>query len=424
MMAMPSGSRSVRRRSLTFVLALALLWLAIALRCTESTQSFVSPYHGQAGLPLRSRVRMATATGFKEDEDEDQSGKQSDDYPELSAKALGREPGTCDPFDPKSAEYCSPTEPESSPLISKRTLKLGALFVLWYALNIGYNIGNKLVLTALPTPWSSATWELFFGLPYVGFLWLTGLRKRPELTWSGLKLLIPPAFFLACTHVFGVISFGAGAISFTHVCKATEPVWTALISALVFREFLPVPVYLSLIPIIFGVSLASAHELSFTWISFIAATGSAVTSASKAILGKKVLDGKSLGKNLTPGNMFAVLTILGCFMILPASMLIEGPSKFSAAWAHARATGYTAQRLWIMLSVSGFLYYTYNEVAFLALKEVAPVTHAVTNTVKRVVIIIASVIVFRNPISPLGALGSSLAIIGALLYALAKNQKK
>ena len=77
-----------------------------------------------------------------------------------------------------------------------------------------------------------------------------------------------------------------------------------------------------------------------------------------------------------------------------------------------------------MLSVSGFLYYTYNEVAFLALKEVAPVTHAVTNTVKRVVIIIASVIVFRNPISPLGALGSSLAIIGALLYALAKNQKK
>ena len=166
---------------------------------------------------------------------------------------------------------------------------------------------------------------------------------------------------------------------------------------------------------------------SYPWIcpeGFIAATGSAVTSASKAILGKKVLDGKSLGKNLTPGNMFAVLTILGCFMILPASMLIEGPSKFSAAWAHARATGYTAQRLWIMLSVSGFLYYTYNEVAFLALKEVAPVTHAVTNTVKRVVIIIASVIVFRNPISPLGALGSSLAIIGALLYALAKNQKK
>ena len=237
------GLRSARSGSVVLVFA------AIAAAWGLCSNAFVTPYHGQTHAPLRSRVRMATATGFKEDEDEDQDKeKESDYYPELSAKALGREPGTCDPFDPKSAEYCSPSEVESKPLVSRRTLKLTALFVLWYALNVGYNIGNKLVLTALPTPWSSATWELFFGLPYVGFLWLTGLRKKPQLTWSGIKLLIPPAFFLACTHVFGVISFGAGAISFTHVCKATEPVWTALISAVIFREFLPVPVYLSLIP--------------------------------------------------------------------------------------------------------------------------------------------------------------------------------
>ena len=36
-----------------------------------------------------------------------------------------------------------------------------------------------------------------------------------------------------------------------------------------------------------------------------------------------------------------------------------------------------------------------DEVAFLALAEVAPVTHAVTNTVKRVVIILASILVFK-----------------------------
>ena len=46
----------------------------------------------------------------------------------------------------------------------------------------------------------------------------------------------------------GVISFGLGAISFTHVLKATEPVWSALISAIVFRDFLPLPVYPSLAP--------------------------------------------------------------------------------------------------------------------------------------------------------------------------------
>ena len=64
------------------------------------------------------------------------------------------------------------------------------------------------------------------------------------------------------------------------------------------------------------------------------------------------------------------------------------------------------------------------QVAFLALAEVAPVTHAVTNTVKRVVIILASILVFKTTITPLGAAGSAITVAGALLYALAKNKYK
>jgi len=183
-------------------------------------------------------------------------------------------------------------------------------------------------------------------------------------------------------------------------------------------------VYLSLVPIIAGVSLASLKELSFSWMSFIAGTGSAVTSAAKAILSKKVLDGKPLGENLTPANMFAILSILGFCSIVPVSLLIEPPKAAAAAWAAALAKGYTNAQLVKLLSVSGFLYYIYNEVAFLALSEVAPVTHAVTNTVKRVVIILASILVFKTTITPLGALGSGITILGALMYGLAKNKYK
>jgi len=339
----------------------------------------------------------------------------------VSAELLGREPGTCDPFDPKSPEYCSP-EVESSSM--RRTVRLGVLFFFWYFLNTAYNIGNKLVLTAFPMPWTAATWELFFGFPYVFLLWTSGLRKTPKLSWKSIKLLAPSGVLLAGTHVGGVISFGLGAISFTHVLKATEPVWSALISAAVFRDFLPLPVYLSLVPIIAGVSLASLKELTFSWMSFIAGTGSAVTSAAKAILSKKVLDGKPLGENLTPANMFAILSILGFAAILPVSLLLEPPKAAAAAWAAALAKGYTNGQLVRLLSISGFLYYIYNEVAFLALAEVAPVTHAVTNTVKRVVIILASILVFKTTITPLGAVGSAITILGAMLYALAKNKYK
>ena len=56
-------------------------------------------------------------------------------------------------------------------------------------LNIAYNIGNKLVLNALPIPWTAATVELFFGFPLVAFLWGTGLRKTPKLSLGNLKTL-------------------------------------------------------------------------------------------------------------------------------------------------------------------------------------------------------------------------------------------
>lgn len=330
--------------------------------------------------------------------------------------------GGCDPFDPESTEFCT-TDAAKIDGSMNRTVRLTVLFTLWYILNIGYNIGNKSVLNALPLPWTAATVELFFGFPYVLFLWGTGIRKAPKLSFDNIKTLSSQAVFLAATHVAGVVSFGAGAISFTHIVKATEPVWSALILA-GFGEFLPIPVYLSLVPIMGGVAMASMKELSFTWIAFIAGAISAFTSAAKAILSKKVLDGKPLGENLTPANMFAVLTILGFLFILPISLMIEGPAKISVAYKASLAAGYTNAQLLRLLSASGFLYYLYNEVAFMALNEVAPVTHAVANTVKRVVIIIASVLVFRNPVSLQGGIGSAIAILGACLYSVAKSKCK
>ena len=68
----------------------------------------------------------------------------------------------------------------------------------------------------------------------------------------------------------------------------------------------------------------------------------------------------------------------------------------------------------------GLFFYLYNEVAFLALGRVMPVTHAVANTMKRVVIVAATVIAFQTPITPLGAIGSGIALAGTLLYSLAK----
>merc|ERR1719440_1308017 len=108
--------------------------------------------------------------------------------------------------------------------------------------------------------------------------------------------------------------------------------------------------------------------------------------------------------------------------ILPISLALESPAAISACISSALASGLTAKYLWTQSILAGAYYYLYNEVAFLALGRVNPVMHAVGNTIKRVVIIIASVIAFKTPISTLGVVGSSIAIAGTLMYSLAKSK--
>lgn len=173
-------------------------------------------------------------------------------------------------------------------------------------------------------------------------------------------------------HVTAVLSLGAGAVSFTHIIKAAEPVFTAGFSAALLGQTFALPVYLSLLPIIGGVALASLKELSFSWMAFGNAMGSNTASALRGILGKKQM-GKPMGENMSPANLYAVLTILAFCFLTPAALLVEG-AKIRPAWDAALAAGATSKGLITTTLLSGIFYYLYNEVAFLTLDSVNPVT--------------------------------------------------
>jgi solute carrier family 35 protein E1 len=158
----------------------------------------------------------------------------------------------------------------------------GGLFGVWYFLNIYYNIYNKKILNRVPElTWTVGFMQLFLGLFYVIPIWVLGIRKTPKLSKDEVKNLLPVAICHTLTHIGAVVSFSAGAISFTHIVKAAEPAVSAGLTAAFDKVFLPLPVYLSLVPVMGGVALASASELSFTWLSFGSAMVSNVASAAR-----------------------------------------------------------------------------------------------------------------------------------------------
>lgn len=304
----------------------------------------------------------------------------------------------------------------------KNTFSLGGYFALWYFLNVYYNIYNKKALNQVSMPWTTAFVQMLVGVLYVVPLWLSGIRKAPKVNFENIKNISPIALMHALAHVTAVISLGAGAVSFTHIVKAAEPAFTALFSALFLRQFFAAPVYLTLVPVMGGVAVASMKERSFSWLSFGCAMAANVCCAMRGILAK-VSMGAPKGENMDAANLYGVLTILATAMIAPIAAVMEGPTAKSL-FDNAVASGIPAKDIIYNMFMSGLTFYLYNEVAFMTLDKVHPITHAVGNTIKRVVIIGASIIVFKNKVTTQGYIGSAIAIFGVLLYSMAQDYYK
>jgi len=300
-------------------------------------------------------------------------------------------------------------------------LLLGLYFFAWYALNVGYNITNKQVLNVFPLYATAASAQLLVAWLWLVPQWLAGIRPKPSPSKGNMAALQKVSVLHGLGHLVTVMSMGLGAVSFVHVVKAAEPVFAAILSAIFAGSVMAAPVYASLIPVCAGVAIASAGELSFTWGCFSAAMMSNLLFASRAVFSKMAMSGDDQGENMDAANTFAVVTMLATIVCVPIALLLEGP-KILPAWAAATAAkGMTAQKLSTTLFLSGLYLYTYNEFAFKVLGMVSPVAQAVGNTVKRVVILVATSIAFATPMTPIGITGSAIAMGGVLVYSLVQQ---
>lgn len=181
--------------------------------------------------------------------------------PRMSSAPGGVE--LCDSDDPE--EVCMLPLGVTVPMSLMNTLQVGLSFAAWFFLNVMYNLTNKKCQNVFPMPWTMTVVSLFVGIPYVLFMWATGLRPAPKVSLEGYKKLFPIGVFHAAGHASAVIALGAGAVSFAQIVKSGEPVFTCLLSFLVLGQTFSPTVYASLLPIVGGVALASLKELSFTW---------------------------------------------------------------------------------------------------------------------------------------------------------------
>ena len=122
---------------------------------------------------------------------------------------------------------------------------------------------------------------------------------------------------------------------------------------------------------------------------------------------------------------YAILTALSCLVLTPIACVMEwsglGASRLAAANLQPAHTGW---RLVALLTFTGLVQYLSNEVAFCTLSMIHPITYALANTFKRSIVVVASLIFFRQSLPPAGAAGAAMALLGALGYSIAIDRER
>lgn len=311
----------------------------------------------------------------------------------------------------------------------------GAYILGWYILNVLYNIYNKQVLIFVNLPWTMSIIQLAIGVVYVIINWMFRLRVFPSLSTK----LVVDTFIQGTAHLmvhFGaVVAFSYGHVSFVHIIKSLEPVFVAICSFTLLNVPTSRSLLYCLLPIMLGVSLASISDTSFSFSAFIFAQISNIGAGLRGVLSKRAMKESSNADKLSPTNALGLLTISSLIIGIPISLILEPPSVIISTWREAAVNmaensnndltvDESYKSLIVLILLSGITYYLYNEVSFLVLDRVAPVSHSVINALKRVAIISCAVIVFNTPLSILSVMGCLLAVSGGGLYAYVGEKEK
>jgi len=311
-----------------------------------------------------------------------------------------------------------------------KTLGLGALFGGWYVFNVYFNVFNKRVLNAFPYPAVCTLIHLSVGSLCMLVIWGLRLKKAPKPSRATVLQVLPLGVLHLLGFLFTNASLGSVAVSFTHTIKALEPFFTAVFSAWLLGSIPSLISMMALIPIVSGVILASFTEASFTWGGLITALGSNFSFQLRNVLSKQYMSTKAYESQeglstdvLDQINLFACITISACLMMFPCAYALDynhlstaiGSQGFSSV--ATKPIGQLA--LWSFLA--GLCRFGDVLVSYAILAQVSPVTHSVGNCLKRVIVIAASIFIFRNPVSSKNVMGTILAITGVFLYSMTKR---
>ncbi|XP_076441309.1 solute carrier family 35 member E1 homolog [Babylonia areolata] len=289
---------------------------------------------------------------------------------------------------------------------------------MWYLCSTGLGIVGKLILYDFPFPMTVTMVQLMTISVMLGpVLPCVGATKRGVYTRRYfVVMMLPLAFGKFASSLSSYISIWRVSVSYAHTVKATLPLFTVVLAKIILGEGQTLPVYLSLLPIITGVGVATMTEVTFDFVGLLFALFSTLFSCLLNIFSKKCL--KDVGYHHL--QLLAVINRLSTVIFLP--VWIVGDLPYILEHSQSVETSHMAHTFFLLVC-NGFFNLLNNVFAFSILAKVSPLSYSVANATKRIVIIGGSILVLQNAVSPLNVVGMLTAVFGVLCYNKAKYEQ-
>lgn len=253
------------------------------------------------------------------------------------------------------------------------------------------------------------------------------------------------------TVVLGLVALEHVPVSFVETIKATAPVFTVVFARLILQERTAPPVVMSLIPVIAGLVLCSASELRFDAVGFIAAVMNNCADCVQNVLSKRMLTHMSplqlqfytSAAALTLQAPLLARDVAGLALGLWSSHQHDGTttveevgeSSYSdlledldiAPLRHlseddqfanfaTTASWHRDLSLSHLLVLDAVFYHLQSVSAYSVMGCMSSVSQSVANTLKRALLVWASLLYFGNPVTNSGIAGMGMVVIGVFLY--------
>ncbi|KAG0225756.1 UAA transporter [Actinomortierella wolfii] len=289
---------------------------------------------------------------------------------------------------------------------------------LYFLLNLALTIYNKAILSTyhFGFPWTltgihtlcSAAGALT--MAKLGYFTPAQLGERENMVMLMFSLLYTLNIAISNVSLYEVN------VAFHQVVRAMTPVFTIAISILFLKRKYSAMTYISLIPLLLGVYMATVGDYSYTTMGFILTVLGTILAAVKTVVTNRIQVGRL---QLHPLDLLLRMSPLAFVQTVIFSWM---RGELEAVIAFSRSQ--MSYKLVLALLVNGVIAFFLNYVSFTANKKTSALTMTVAANVKQVLSIVVAVTVFDTVIGFLNGLGIVLTLLGGAFYSYVDLQEK